>query len=152
MKFNTLNVQRYANIRKSFCWRPRDLRKFAWIVCYRASYERCNHGRWVPLPLGALSDGRYGEPTAGSSQLHSMTLAAPIRGELRLRQLKLTEGHRMMTAGLSCTPKILAAVSCTLRPWLHPAGVSFSWRGQLSRAGNKHSNGQCFKVIFNFML
>jgi len=28
MKFNTLNVQRYGNIHKSFCWRPRDLRKF----------------------------------------------------------------------------------------------------------------------------
>src|SRR6218665_1520724 len=49
-------------------------------------------------------------------------------------------------------PKILAAVSCTLRPWLHPVGVSFSWRGQLSRAGNKHSGGQCVKVIFNFLL
>src|SRR6218665_3315246 len=73
----------------------------------------------------------YGEPPAGSSQLHSMTLAAPGRGELRL---------------------ILAAASCTLRHWLHPAGVSFSWRGQLSRAGNKHSSGQCVKVIFNFLL
>jgi len=31
-----------------------------------------------------------------------MTLAAPGRGELRLRQLKLTEGHRMMTAPISC--------------------------------------------------
>src|SRR6218665_1909317 len=97
----------------------------------------------------------YGEPPAGSSKLHSMTLAAPGRSELRLRQLKLTEGHRMMTAPVSWVelhPKILPAVSCTLRPWLHPAGVSFSWRGQLSRAGNKHSSGQCVKVIFNFLL
>ena len=78
----------------------------------------------------------YGEPPAGSSQVYSMTLAGPGRGELRV-QLQ---------------PEILAAVSCTLRPWLHPAGVSFSWRGQLSRAGNKHSSGQCVKVIFNFLL
>src|SRR6218665_2321546 len=83
----------------------------------------------------------YGEPPAGSSQLHSMTLAAPGRGELRLRQLKLTAGHRMMTPPVPCRrsvelhPKILAAVSCTLTPWLHLAGVSFSWPGQLSRAG-----------------
>ena len=96
MKFNTLNAT-YGNIRKSFCWRPRDLRKFTQIVCYRASYERCNHGG--QLPLGALSDG---EPPAGSSQLHFMILAAPGRGELRLCQLKLTEGHRMMTAPVSC--------------------------------------------------
>jgi len=27
MKFNTLNAI-YGNICKSFCWRPRDLRKF----------------------------------------------------------------------------------------------------------------------------
>jgi len=129
MKFNTLNAT-YGNMRKSFCGRPRDLRKF---TC--------------------------GEPPAGSSQLHSMTLAAlhdlscTRPRELRLRP-KLTEGHRMMTAPVNCRRLGLgwAAVSCTLRPWLQPAGVSFSWRGQLSRAGNKHSSGQCVKVIFNFLL
>src|SRR6218665_406708 len=52
--------------------------------------------------MGALSDGGYGDPPAGSSRLHSMTLTAPGRGELRLRQLKLTKGHRMMTAPVSC--------------------------------------------------
>ena len=87
-----------------------------------------------------------------------MTLAAPGRGELRLRQLKLTDDHRMMTAPVSCRrlvelhSKILAAGSCTLRPCLHPAGVSFSWRGQLSRAGNKHSSGPRVKVMFNFLV
>src|SRR6218665_303023 len=71
----------------------------------------------------------YGEPPAGSSQLHSMTLAAPGRGELRLRPRELTEGHRIMTdlsaaAGwVELHPKILAAVSCTPRPWLHPTGT-----------------------------
>jgi len=80
-----------------------------------------------------------------------MTLAAPGPVELAAP----SEAHRgPQNDDRTCQmhPKILATVSCTLRPWLHPAGVSFSWSGQLSRAGNKHSSGQCVKVIFNFLL
>src|SRR6218665_2339603 len=72
----------------------------------------------------------YGEPPAGSSQLHSMTLAAPGQGGLRLRLLKLTEGHRMMTKPVSWL--LLTAPYMTL--------ASPGW-GQLQRAGNKHSSG-----------
>src|SRR6218665_3936364 len=103
MKFNTLNPT-YGNnyILKSFCWRPRDLRKFTKFVCYRASYERCNHGRWS---AAAGCTERRAAHQAGSSQMHSMTLAAPGPVELRLRYLKLTESHRMITSPLSCIPR-----------------------------------------------
>src|SRR6218665_2833182 len=100
----------------------------------------------------------YGELPAGSSQQHSMTLAAPGRGELRLRQLKLTEGHRMMTAPVSCR-----RLGCAAHPdnYFLLAAHTLASPGwgqlqlacdQLSRAGNKHSSGQCVKVIFNFLL
>jgi len=55
-----------------------------------------------------VSYGRYGEPPAGSSQLHSMTVAAPGRVDHRLRQLsspRATEWWPHMSAGLSCTPR-----------------------------------------------
>src|SRR6218665_2449340 len=141
MKFNTLNPT-YGNIRKSFCCRPCDLRKFTKFVCYRAaraSYERCNHGCWSAAAW------------CTERRPHSMTLAAPSPVELAAP----SEAHRgPQNDDRTCQmhPKILATVSCTLRPWLHPAGVSFSWSGQLSRAGNKHSSAQCVKVMFNFLL
>src|SRR6218665_4158526 len=123
MKFNTLNPT-YGNVHKSFCWRPRALRKFTRFICYRASYERCNHGRWS---AAAGCTERRAAHQAGSSQMHSMTLAAPSPVELRLSEAHRGPQNDDRTCQLN--PKILATVSCTLRPSLHPAGVSFTWRG-----------------------
>src|SRR6218665_827870 len=107
MKFNTLNATfNVFNVTEIYV--SHSVGVHATYGNLRRSFVIGQVMRGATTAAGCLCRGvhgataEYGELPAGSSQLHSMTLAAPGRGELRLRQLKLTEGHRMMTAPVSC--------------------------------------------------